>query len=223
MAKGKKITYSADELAWVKKHCTLPRFEALAQFCDKFNRSDVSLTHFNALCKRKGWMTGRTGRYDKGAVPLNKGKKCEPGKMGNHPNARKTQFKKGCRTGRANLNYKPVGTERITRDGYVERKVNDDMPLQSRWRAVHLIRWEEANGALPEGTCLKCLDGNRQNTHPSNWKLIPRGALPFLNGHRGHNYEETPDGLKPTVLALAQVKHAKNKALKRKQKSCEGA
>jgi hypothetical protein len=64
--------------------------------------------------------------------------------------------------------------------------------------------------------CLKCLDGNRQNTAPSNWQAIPRGALPFLNGHRGHDYESVPTELKPTVLALAKVKHAvgKKKATK---------
>lgn len=185
-------------------------------FCDEFGRGDVSFANYKALCTRKGWVTGRDGRIKKGAEAWNKGQKSPPGKCGNHPNSRRTQFKPGTRRGVAVKLYKPIGSERLSKEGYVERKIHDGLPLQSRWRAVHLIRWEEVNGKLPKGMCLKCLDGNRQNTDPDNWVAIPRGALPFLNGHRGHNYDETPDELKPSVLALARVKHAKSGAMKRK-------
>jgi hypothetical protein len=65
--------------------------------------------------------------------------------------------------------------------------------------------------------CLKCLDDNRQNSDPDNWEAIPRGTLPFLNGDRGHNYEEMPPELRPTVLALAKLKHAKGAAVKQRK------
>jgi hypothetical protein len=81
----------------------------------------------------------------------------------------------------------------------------------------------QKTGKLPKGMCLKCLDGNRHNADPDNWTPIPRGALPFLNGHRGHNYEEMPTELKPTVLALAKLKYAKRAAGKRKDKDSAGA
>jgi hypothetical protein len=216
MTKGRRIRYSEPELAWIERNRFLPRREAHRLFCEKFERNDVTLVHYNALCKRKGWLTGRDGRIEAGATSWNKGKKCAPGEGGNHPNARRTQFKRGTRQGVATKLYKPIGTERVSKDGYLERKIHDGMPLQSRWRAVHLIRWEEANGPVPKGMCLKCLDGNHRNTEPDNWVAIPRGALPFLNGHRGHNYNEVPDELKPAVLALARLKHAKSKAAKRK-------
>lgn len=213
--RGRRVPYSRAELAWIESARALPRKEAHRLFCEKFKRDDVTLTHYNALCKRRGWLTGRDGRIAKGTIPCNKGKKCEPGKGGNHPNSRRTQFKPGTRQGVATKLYKPIGTERVSRDGYLERKIHDGMPLQSRWRAVHLIRWEEVNGPVPKGMCLKCLDGNNGNTEPDNWVAIPRGALPFLNGHRGHNYNEVPDELKPAVLTLARLKHAKSKAGKR--------
>jgi HNH endonuclease len=216
MSKSKAISYSKLELAWIKKNCTLPRKEAHRQFCEKFRRGDVGFENYKTLCKRNGWLTGRTGQLTKGAPPWNKGKKCLPGEGANHPNARRTQFKKGVKLGVAIKLYKPIGTERLTKEGYLERKIHDGMPFQSRWRAVHLIRWEEKNGKLPKGHCLKCLDDNRQNTDPENWVAIPRGALPFLNGHRGYNYGEMPSELKPAVLALARLKHAKSKAGKRK-------
>lgn len=215
MTKGSGIHYPTAELAWIKQHRILTRKEAYQQFCEKFQRDDVSLNNYKALCKRKGWLTGRTGQITKGEIPWNKGKKCPEGEGGKHPNARRTQFKPGIRQGVATKLYKPIGTERTSKDGYLERKIHDGMPLQSCWRAVHLIRWEERNGKLPKGMCLKCLDDNRQNTDPANWSAIPRGMLPFLNGHRGYNYEEMPNDLKPAVLALAKLKHAKSKAAKR--------
>lgn len=222
MTKGRNIEYSKAELAWIGRNRSLPRKEAHARFCDAFGRGDVSLDNFKALCTRRGWTTGRDGRIEEGAEPWNKGRKCPPGEGGNHPNARRTQFKPGVRQGVATKLYKPIGTERLSKEGYLERKIHDGMPLQSRWRGVHLIRWEEINGRLPEGHILKCLDGNRRNTDPANWIALPRGVLPFLNGHRGHNYQEMPDELKPAVLALARLKHAKSKASKHQDSTVEG-
>lgn len=215
MAKCKAIRYSRSELAWIEANCTLARKAPHQAFCMTFGRGDVSLEHYNALCKRKGWQTGRDGRMTKGSIPWNKGKECPEGEGGKHPNARRTQFKPGVRHGVAVKLYKPIGTERLSKEGYLERKIHDGMPLQSRWRAIHLIRWEEVNGNLPRGMCLKCLDGNRRNTDPDNWAAIPRGAIPFLNGHRGYDYDRMPDELKPAMLVLAKVKHARSKAAKR--------
>ena len=210
--KGRDIPYSADELAWLEKNHLMVISDYAAAFNAKFGR-DVAAKNLHALRKRKGWRTGRTGCFEKGETPHNKGKPCPPGKGGRHPNARRTQFKKGHgRTGVAVDLYKPIGTERISKDGYIERKVNDGFPLQARWRMVQRIRWEEANGPVPARHILKCLDGNRQNTDPSNWEAIPRGTLPFLNGHRGFDYESAAPELKPAILTLAKVKHARAKA-----------
>lgn len=201
------IVYSEDELAWIEAHCAMPRRDLHAGFVGLFNREDVSQQNLTALCKRKGWLTGRTGRFEKGVPSWSAGKK-----LGTRGRSAETQFKPGQRTGRANALYKPIGTERVTRDGYVERKIHDGMPLQSRWRAVHLIRWEGVNGPIPEGHCLKCLDGDKQNTDPSNWIAVPRALLPRLSGRWGINYDDAPEELKPTLLAVAQLAHQARQA-----------
>jgi len=214
MAKGSQIRYSKDELAWIKRHRTLPRREAHQRFCEKFGRSDVTVDNLKALCTRKGWKTGRDGRITKGTAAWNAGKKMPPGKGGNHPNARKTQFKKG----KLPHNTRFLGHERVSKDGYVEVSIDEPNPhtgFERRYVLKHKYLWEKKNGKLPKGMCLKCLDDNRLNTDPSNWEAIPRGALPFLNGHRGYYYSEMPDELKPSVLALAKLKHAKSKARKK--------
>ena len=209
--KGHPIRYSAEEMAWLEAHRALPISEYQAGFNATFGR-DVAAKNLHALRKRKGWKTGRTGHFTTGAEPHNKGKPCPEGVGGRHPNARKTQFQKGARSGVAVKLYKPIGTERLSKDGYLERKIHDGMPLQSRWRAVHLIEWEAVNGQVPKGHCLKCLDGNRQNTDPSNWEPIPRALLPRLGGRFGMRYDNAASEMKPTIMAVAKLKHAAKEA-----------
>jgi hypothetical protein len=217
--KGSAIPYSADELAWIEARKDWVISDLHPAFAAAFGRDDVSLANLHALRKRKGWRTGRTGHFSKGQEPPNKGKACPPGKGGRHPNAQRTQFKKGNRTGKANSNYQPIGTERISEDGYRERNVHDGMPMQSRWQLVHRIEWEAANGPVPDGFCLKCL-GDRLNTDPGNWTLIPRALLPRLAGGRRKQYlafDDAAPEVKPSILAVAQLEHRARTA-KRKQR-----
>jgi hypothetical protein len=272
--KGARISYSADELAWIKACSDMPRIELHALFVQIYCRTDVTCDHIKALCSRHGWTagpegrrrsagksliftpdqvawlhanaslprdqveaafraafpgttttraqivgwrknhkvtTGRTGRFEKGQVPPNKGRKgyCPPG-------CEKGWFKPGVRQGVATKLYQPIGTERVSKDGYRERKVNDDLPLQARWRAVHLVEWEAVNGPLPKGHALKCLDGDKTNTAPSNWEAIPRAILPRLNGRFGRGYDAAPSELKPTLLAIAKLEHRAREAGKAK-------
>lgn len=208
--KGQAIPYSAAEMAWLEEHRLLPIAEYHAAFVAAFPRADVSAANLHSLRKRKGWRTGRTGHFAKGQEAHNKGKPCAPGKGGNHPNARRSQFAKGERRGVAVKLYKPIGSERISREGYRERKIHDGLPLQSRWRAVHLIEWEAANGPVPEGHCLKCL-GEKIDTSPANWACIPRSMLPRLNGgprKRTVPYDGAAAELKPMILAVAKLDQA---------------
>ena len=208
--KGYPVKYSDAEMAWLEANRMMVISDYRKEFVARFGRADVSMVHLNSLRKRKGWKTGRTGCFEKGAEPVNKGKSCAPGTGGRHPNAQRTQFKKGGRTGRANMLYKPIGTERFSKEGYLERKIHDGLPLQSRWRAVHLVNWESVNGPIPKGRCLKCLDGDKTNTAPENWESVPRAMLPRLNGGRHKTriaFDHAPVELKPTIMALAKLEH----------------
>lgn len=211
-----RIAYSTSELLWISDNSLRPRKLAHADFVARWNRPDVSLSNFSALCKRKGWTTGRDGRFAKGQEPANKGKK-----MPFNANSARTQFQKGNRYGLAKDLWKPIGTERVSSDGYLERKIHDGLPLQSRWRAVHLIRWEEVHGPLPEGHALKCLDGDRANTDPSNWKNVPRSMLPRLSGRWSVPYDAAPAELKPAIMATAELEEAARQARKRSARKAD--
>lgn len=218
--KGRAIAYSADEMEWLEANRLMVISDYHRAFCAEFGRDDVSAVNLHSLRKRKGWKTGRTGQFSKGSVPHNYGKPCEPGKGGRHPNARKTQFKKG----RLPHNAQGAGHERIdSKDGYVVMIVDEVNPWTgAKTRPVHkhVYLWEQINGPVPDGHCLKCRDGNKLNTDPSNWELIPRGVLPRLNGGRATRimaYDTAPDELKPVLMTIARVDH-KASELRRKRK-----
>lgn len=203
--KGRKITYTQRELRWVKANSQRKRVEAHGEFVQKFTRPDVKLSNFNSLCKRMGWLTGRTGRYEKGRTPENKGKK-----MPYNANSARTQFKKG----NTPHNARYLGHERVTADGYVEISVAQKNPhtgFERTYVLKHLHLWEAKHGPLPQGMCLKCKDSNRQNTAPHNWEAIPRALLPRLNGGRMGTlvkYDEAEPELKPVLMSAAKLAHA---------------
>ncbi len=206
---GRLKSFSPAETEWLSANRTLSIKEYLAGFQVEFDRPDVTERKLHALRKRQGWKTGRTGCFEKGQVPPNKGVKCAPGTGGLHPNAQRTQFKKGNLP--HNSNY--LGHERVNVDGYVEISVDERNPhtgYERRYVHKHRWEWEKANGPIPDNHALKCLDGNKQNTDPSNWEPVHRGVLARLNGGRFRKtlpYDEAPQELKPAVMAVAKLRH----------------
>lgn len=210
--KGRAIPYSAEEMAWLEANRLMVISDYHRAFVERFGRDDVSLVNLHSLRKRKGWKTGRTGCFEKGIVPHNKGKPFPV--AATNPNCRKSHFRKG-RTPH-NTNY--LGHERVSKDGYVEISVDETNPhtgYERRYVLKHRWLWEQKHGPVPDGHFLKCLDGDRTNTNPSNWELLPRAVLPYLNGHRGMDYEAVEPEVKPVVLTLAKVKHARRKLKER--------
>lgn len=149
---------------------------------------------------------GRRSQFHKGMTSWNKGISYQAGGR-----SAETRFKPGQRTGRANALYRPVGTERISKDGYLERKINDGEMLQRRWRAVHILEWEAANGPLPKGYAVVFKDGNKQNITLDNLELISRADLMRRNSF--HRYG-------PEVAKLVQLRGAITRQInKREQKA----
>jgi hypothetical protein len=153
---------------------------------------------------RRDCQAGIRYRFPKGNVPWNKDiprrKGWAPGRMA------ETQFKKGCRTGRANMNYKPIGAERISKDGYLERKIHDGLPMQSRWRAVHLLLWEEIHGKVPKGHALAFRNGHRLDVRIDNLELITRRELMARN-----TFHNMPEPLPELVLLRGRLNRKINK------------
>lgn len=203
MTKGTRIDWWPSELAWIEANQHLPRADLHYLFVRRFDRPDIAAGALNSLCKRRGWTTGRTGCFAKGHVSHNAGRK---GYIAD--GSKKGWFKPGRAPNEA-ARWQPIGTELVRHDGYVWRKMRDDGPLHRRWRQVHLILWETANGDVPDGHVLKCLDGDRTNTSVDNWTALPRALIPRLAGGRWFvAYDDAPPELRPTLLAIAKLEHA---------------
>lgn len=200
--KGRHLEYLPEELAWLEENRAMPRADLHAAFCFRFGRGDVTAKNIKALCTRKGWATGRTGCFSQGQKPHNKGKA-----MPFHPNSAATRFKPGATP----PNHRPMGSERIGKGGYIEIKVPVANPYTghaTRFMHKHRWCWEQANGPLPKGMALKCLDGDRTNTDAANWEAIPRSLLPRLSGRWRIPYDAAEAEVKPVLMALAKLEHA---------------
>lgn len=151
---------------------------------------------------------GLSTQFRKGQTPWNKGTHYVAGGR-----SADTRFKPGDRHGVAVKLYKPIGSERISKDGYLERKINDDLPLQKRWRAVHLIEWEAINGPLPAGHAIAFKDGDKTNRAPDNLELITRAEL-----MRRNTYHQYPKEIARVIQLRGAITRQINK---RERKSHE--
>ncbi|EPH86955.1 hypothetical protein D922_04463 [Enterococcus faecalis 06-MB-DW-09] len=160
------------------------------------------------LAQIKGWKTnhkvssGLTGYFPKGHEPINKGTKGMFNVGGN-----KTSFKKG----QPARNHKPIGTERVDRDGYVIVKVQEEGQWDKRWRPKHKVEWEKVHGVIPKGHVLIFLDGNKQNITMENLKLVTQGQNLQLNRKqwRSENPEVTQAGVSLTQIQAKIAAHKK--------------
>lgn len=65
--------------------------------------------------------------------------------------AEQTKFKPGQRRGRAAVLWRPIGHERLTKEGILQRKVADTGNTPRDYRSVHGLVWEQAHGPIPPG------------------------------------------------------------------------
>lgn len=145
--------------------------EIIEMFYDRF-KVQLTVSQVNSFIGNRKLNTGRTGRFEKGCLPFNKGKK---GTGGWEP----TQFKRGHKA----HNWVPIGTERINADGYVDIKIQDGK-LQKNWKGKHILIWEGRNGPVPKGHVVIFGDGNNRNFDPSNLILVSRKQLAILNKNK---------------------------------------
>lgn len=169
--------------------------EIQAAFTDKFGW-DITLGQVKGYMANHRINNGLTGRFEKGHIPQNKGKKgqCASG-------CEKTWFAPG----HTPVNHRPIGSERISKDGYVEVKVAEP----NKWRLKHRVVWEEAHGTVPNGKIIVFKDGDKTNTEIDNLMLLSRGQHAVMN-HTGL-YKYSGD-LKDTAVMIVDIKIATNRA-----------
>lgn len=145
--------------------------------------------------------SGLTGRFKKGNTPVNKGKKgyCPPG-------CEKGHFKKG----HTPHNKTPIGTVLRKADGDLWKKIGEGA---RDWKQLHILRWEEQNGPVPNGYKLIFKDGNRDNCNLDNLAIVSN-AENFVMNRCGLRFDNP--GHTETGILIAKVKIASSN----KKKEC---
>lgn len=139
------------------------------------------------------------GCFKPGHVTWNKGKK------GWQAGGRSvdTQLKLGQRPSNT---WRPVGAERTTKDGLLQRKVADTGDKKSDWRMVHVLIWESENGDLPDGYIVIFKDGNRENLSPDNLEAVTRAE-----NMRRNSIDRYPPEYRQAAITLGWFKRRLNK------------
>ena len=148
----------------------------------------------------KGGTLGQITQFVPGQKPWNTGTHYVAGGR-----SAETRFKKGEMSGAAQRNYVPIGTLRISKDGYLERKMTDDQSLYParRWTFVHRIVWEQSNGPIPAGHMVVFRKGQFTN----DVELLTADRLDCIsraeNAHRNSIWRNDPE-----LAKLFQLKGA---------------
>lgn len=166
--------------------------EIAKAFTEKF-RVIRTLSDIKAYMGNYKLKNGIDSRFKKGHVSPNKGKK------GFYQGSEKGWFKKG----NTPANHRPVGSERVSKDGYIEIKTAEP----NKWRLKHRVIWEEANGPIKKNECLIFRDNNKTNCSLDNLILISRATLVIMN--KDSLYHLTGEE-KDVAVNLARLKTAIN-------------
>lgn len=150
-----------------------------------------------------GRTNGRQGigtRFEKGHQTWNAGTHYVAGGR-----SAETRFKKGSRP----VNWMPIGSERLSKEGYLQRKMTNTGITRRDYVPVHHIVWIEHNGPIPQGHRIIFKDSNKQNIVIENLDCI--SLADNMRRNSLHNYP------KP-IAQLIQLRGAINRKINRRLK-----
>lgn len=182
--------YTEEECQFLRDNIKGTPYNQMAEmFNEKFG-TNVGVTALKGKISKLKLKNGLNGCFEPNRTPWNKGKNFIAGGR-----SAETRFKKG----QDPINWKPVGSERVSKDGYIEIKVSEP----SEWMLKHRKVWEEANGEIPKGSIVVFKDSDRTNISLDNLALITRKENAVMN-HSGMRY--TDADMFETGLLLTKIK-----------------
>ena len=196
--KKKQHKWTDDEKKYLASIVKGSSYKDITKLMNEKFEYEFSEEQIKGAMFRNKLTTGTGGHFRKGSIPWNKGLK---GYMG----ANKTSFKKGT----IPPNYKPVGTERIVKDGYIEVKVEDP----NKWELKHRIVYKEHHGNIPDGYNVIFADRDKRNFDIDNLILVSKAQMLVLNQHEliCNNKELTQTGVNISNLILKVSEMQKKK------------
>lgn len=147
-------------------------------------------------------------RFAKGQKPWNKGTNFDSGGR-----SIETRFKKGCRP----HTWKPIGSERINADGYLDRKISDTGYPPRDWQGVHRIVWVETHGQIPKGSIVVFKNPTLRTTVAEDITLDKLECITRVENMQRNSYHRYP---KP-IAQLIQLRGALNRKINKRDRDRE--
>lgn len=186
------MKYLQEHREYLFNNQQMGRAELTEAFNTKFGVTQ-SFSSINSFCKKFGLKSERDTRFKPGNKSWNEGTKGLTG-------ANLKSFKAGHRP----HNWKPVGHQRIDKDGYIMVKVKEP----NTFRLKHRYLWEKYNGPLEKGEILTFIDGDKANCVLSNLEKVTRQEQVRRNKMKINSY---PSELQPTIKLIAKVQAGASK------------
>ncbi|MBI2724620.1 MAG: HNH endonuclease [Polaromonas sp.] len=212
----KRIPWSPVEIALLRDMYPHVHTEDMAAWLDR-SMSSVRNTVFDLrlfktpeflksdACKRMHSSSQKINQFKPGHKTWNAGMKGWAPAGSEH-----TRFQPGHKSTRT----RPVGAERLDKDGVLMRKVSDTGYRYDDWKTVHSLIWAEANGPIPKGCIVVFKAGfktsDKAAMDPKNMECLSRADLMRRNSY--HRY--------PKEIALMyQLRGALNRQINKHQKA----
>ena len=163
--------YTSEQIEYMVSNIPGHSYKEIIELFYKHFGMQLTFSQIKSFIGNRKLNTGRTGRFDTGHIPANKGMTGVWFK-----GSEASWFKKGD----IPINHKLVGSERVTVDDYTEVKVAEP----NKWRLKHQLTWEKFKGPIPKGYAVIFGDGNRRNLDINNLILVSRQQLLILNRNK---------------------------------------
>lgn len=204
------MQYTDEMIQFLKNYAYGHSWREITETFNKKFGTDRTERQIGNVLKRRGFKTGHTGCFEKGNIPVNKGQKMSPEV---YEKCKATMFKKG----NVPVRTRPLYSERLSKDGYIEVKT----PERKRWVLKQRVVWEKANGKIPANHIIIFKDGNRLNCELDNLMMISRRENAILNHQKlRHNIPELTETEVSIAKLIALTKEVEKKG-KGKNKSNE--
>ncbi len=204
---------SAADLEMMRRHYPTTKTEILARLFDVAYHQVHRLAGRLGLRKDPEWLAGpESGRLD---GKLGMGTRFKPG---NQPwtqgrkgirQSPRTEFKPGSRP----WNYAPVGSFRVSKDGYLQIKLTDTGYPPKDWVMYHRHVWQQAHGPIPDGYIVAFLPGRfsseADEITPDRLELVCRRE--WMLRHTFHQYG-------PEIASAVQLRGAITRQINKRAK-----
>ena len=182
--------YTPEEVEFLKQNYKGRDARELTELFNDHFSHNLKQSQVKAAVHNRGFKCGKDFRFKPGHIPYNKGVKGIRVSIA-------TEFKPG----HMPVNHKPVGSERINRNGYIEIKIREPRT----WAAKHRVIWEKANGPIPKGHVILFADGNKLNLSLDNLLIVSRGELAVMN-HENLIYKNKELTRSGQLIAALKIK-----------------